>query len=202
MMVVKVTDIKQYVYCPRIPYFTYVQPVERKATAKMNYGREAHDRLDHLEKRRTFAAYPELENGHRKFHTHLYSSRLGLEGKLDVHIVHNGEVFPVEFKSTARGPGLNHKYQLTAYAMLLEEHYGKPVRRGYFKLVNPLKDEGRPERREITIPVEITVSMRHFVKDILRRIRFMVDREILPQVNRRSDRCRDCEYGMYCGDLR
>ncbi|MBM7865397.1 CRISPR-associated protein Cas4 [Heliobacterium gestii] len=201
MLTLKVTDINQYVYCPRIPYFTYVQPLKPRPTPKMDFGKEAHTRLDKLEKRRTLAAYPELEAGERKFHTYIHSARLGLEGKLDLHLVHRGEIFPVEFKSTSRRPGLNHKYQLTAYAMLLEEQYRKPVRRGYFKLVNPLADGARPEKSEITLPVEITVPMRDFVKDVLRRIRAMVTQESLPSPKRPGNRCRDCEYRIYCLDL-
>ena len=30
-----VTDLKQFVYCPRIPFYQYVMPVEKKATFKM-----------------------------------------------------------------------------------------------------------------------------------------------------------------------
>ncbi|MCW2279016.1 CRISPR-associated protein Cas4 [Heliophilum fasciatum] len=225
-MMLKVTDIKQYVYCPRIPYFTYVLPVAKKMTRKMAYGRESHDRLDELEKRRTFAAYrvpgqrehdaqrslrreekprgdvfPEWKQGERFFHTYLCSMRLGLEGKLDEHLVHGKDIFPVEFKATSRGPGLNHKYQLTAYAMLLEEHYQRSVRRGYFKLVSPFRDEPGTKGRERTIPVEITEAMRDHVKGILGKIRAMIWAESLPEVPRRGKQCLDCEYRRYCGDV-
>jgi len=95
MLKLRVTDLKQYIYCPRIIYFTYVCPVEKKVTRKMRYGSEAHLELDRLEKRRTFKRY-DFKEGERKFHTSLYSTRLGLEGKLDMHIVAGGEIFPVE----------------------------------------------------------------------------------------------------------
>ena len=67
MIDLKVSDIKQFLYCPRNVYFTYVCPVDKKTTHKMNHGKEEHLELERLEKRRTFRRY-RLENGERKFH--------------------------------------------------------------------------------------------------------------------------------------
>jgi CRISPR-associated protein Cas4 len=127
MLKLRVSDIKQYFYCPRIIFFKYVCPVPVKITRKMEYGKEAHIELDRLEKRRTFKRY-NLAEGRRFFHTQLYSPRLGLEGRLDMYIEAAGENFPVEFKNTTGGLSLNHKYQLVAYAMLLEDFFNRPVR--------------------------------------------------------------------------
>ncbi len=104
MIKLRVADVKQYIYCPRVIYFTYVCPVDKKVTRKVQYGHEAHLELDRLEKRRTFKCY-NLKDGERKFHTNLYSPRLGLEGKLDMHIVTGGEIFPgqMEIAEELRG---------------------------------------------------------------------------------------------------
>ncbi|WP_243138119.1 CRISPR-associated protein Cas4 [Heliorestis acidaminivorans] len=178
-IILKVTDIKQYVYCPRIPYFTYVLPVPKKISKKMDYGKEAHERLDKLEQRRNFMAYKDEElqsrqgstnmpQGLKKFHTYIYSRRLGLEGKLDLHLLQGTDIFPVEVKSTRRKPGLNHKYQLTAYAMLLEEHYNRPIRKGFFKILDPFQGKEKGFPKEKTIPVEITTYMRDYVKETMK----------------------------------
>ncbi len=45
-MMLKVSDVKQYLYCPRIVYYTYVAPVPRRITFKMRYGKEQHVDLD------------------------------------------------------------------------------------------------------------------------------------------------------------
>jgi len=190
MLKLRVTDIKQYIYCPRIIYFTYVCPVEKKITRKMQYGREAHLELDRLEKRRTFKRY-NFKEGERKFHTGLYSLRLGLEGKLDVHIVAGGEIFPVEFKYSSQGHSLNHKYQLIAYAMLLEEAYNKPVRYGFIYI----------DDRKV-IPIEVTPNARVFVKEILEKIRLIVSKESMPDKTLQKGKCIDCEYRNFCGDVR
>ncbi|OPX90691.1 MAG: PD-(D/E)XK nuclease superfamily protein [Pelotomaculum sp. PtaB.Bin104] len=190
MLKLRVTDIKQYLYCPRIIYFTYVCPVQKKVTRKMQYGQEAHLELDRLEKRRTFKRY-NFKDGERKFHAGLYSQRLGLEGKLDMHIVAGGEIFPVEFKHSSQGPSLNHKYQLIAYAMLLEDEYNKPVRYGFIYV-----DQGK------AIPVEITPNARVFVKETLGKIRLLVSKELMPNKTREKGKCIDCEYRNFCGDVR
>ncbi|MGB9803133.1 CRISPR-associated protein Cas4 [Desulfofundulus sp.] len=191
MLKLKVTDIKQYFYCPRIIYFTYVCPVPKKVTTKMEFGREAHLELDRLEKRRTFKRY-NFQVGERKFHTNLYSPRLGLEGRLDMHIISGGDIFPVEFKHSSGTAFLNHKYQLVAYAMLLEDTYNRPIRYGFIYL----------DAANDVIPVEITPNARLHVKETLARIRGMVASEYIPPKISFKGRCIDCEYRNFCGDVR
>ena len=38
----RVTDLKQYAYCPRIVYYTYIMPSVRPKTFKMDEGKAAH----------------------------------------------------------------------------------------------------------------------------------------------------------------
>ena len=190
MLKLRVSDIKQYVYCPRVLYFTYVLPVDKKVTRKMTYGQDCHVELDRLEKRRKLKRY-NLSEGERKFHTHLYSPRLGLEGKLDLHIVCGQELIPVEFKNTLKGPELNHKYQVTAYALLLEDAYNRPVRYGFIYQIptNTIHE------------LEITPNMRQYVKEIMANIRRMVKDQYMPGPAFQKQRCVDCEYRKFCGDV-
>ncbi|MCL4441386.1 MAG: CRISPR-associated protein Cas4 [Firmicutes bacterium] len=191
MLKLRVSDIKQFFYCQRIIYFTYVCPVDKKVTRKMDYGREDHLRLDGLEKRRTLKRY-HLEEGERLFHQRLYSERLGLEGILDMCIYSGRSYFPVEFKFSPRGGGLNHKYQLLAYALLLEEAYGSAVRFGLLYLV--------PRQQVQEVP--LTPDGRVFLIEALEDIRELVAREVMPPPAPVRGRCRDCEYRNFCGDVR
>lgn len=190
MLKLRVTDVKQYVYCPRIIYFTYVCPVEKKITRKMEYGKAEHVTLDGLERRRTLRRY-RLAEGQRHFHLRLWSERLALEGLLDLCLAAGSEYFPVEFKFSTRSGGLNHKYQLVSYAMLLEETYRRPVRYGLLYLVP------RQEVQEVII----TPEARKFVTQVLDRIRRIVEREVFPPATPARGRCRDCEYRRFCGDV-
>jgi len=190
-MPLRVSDIKQYIYCPRIIYFYYVLPIPRRVTKKMEYGRLEHIEIMQLEKRRKLNAYGILE-GSRDFQVSLQSSRLGLNGLLDMTITTSmGEIYPVEFKHSISKRGLHQKYQLAAYAMLLEETSLKPVRYGFIYLI-PTKT---------IVPMEITVSMREHVKKVLSAIRKIIANERIPGYIRSRIRCTDCEFKNYCADL-
>ncbi len=189
-----VTDIKQYVYCPRIIYYTYVMPVEKKTSYKMDYGKKQHIEIDRLEKRRKLVAYG-FQEGERIFHLPLYSKRLRLGGLLDMVIeLKKGnlrEYYPVEYKYTRNRIQINHKYQLVAYAMLLEDYYKRPVRGGFVYTI---------PNKNIQL-MTITDNMRIYVKRIIGAINNIVKTEKYPEP-RSLRRCWDCEYKNYCGDLR
>ncbi len=184
-------DVKQYLYCPRIIYFTYVLPVERSRTYKMEEGREGHAVLERLEARRTLARYG-LDAGERRFRLHLSSERLGLTGVLDMLVESPRGLFPVEFKFTESRLSAPHKYQLLAYVLLVEEAFGKPVRHGYVYLVG----------REEVVPVRVTDSARLHTRRILQAMRSLIRRQAPPAVRMRFARCRDCEFLNYCPDVR
>src|SRR5579885_3401204 len=95
----RVNDLKQYEYCPRIVFYNTVMPVDRKVTVKMERGEEEELRLDALEKRRNLRRY-QLGSGQRHFHVWLDSPLLGLSGKLDLLIESPKGYFPVDFKYT------------------------------------------------------------------------------------------------------
>lgn len=55
MTFLRVNDIKQYFYCPRIVFYQYSMPVNKKTTWKIEQGKIEEDRIDKLEKRRKLA---------------------------------------------------------------------------------------------------------------------------------------------------
>ncbi len=184
-----VTDIRQYTYCPRIPYYQHAMPLERPVTAKMDLGKEEHETTSAKEARRTLKAYG-IKEGERRFGVSLYSRTLGLRGKIDMVIITPHETIPVEYKMAA-SVGLHHKCQLTAYAMLVEHTLGGTVSRA-FAYLTPLK-----QAREIPI----TPAMRDHVRKILSGLRASIEDERLPKPTPHRKRCTDCEYRRFCGDI-
>ena len=185
-----VSDVRQHVYCPRIPYFRLgVRLPHRYVTGAMQEGILEHQRTEALEQRRSLRAYG-LVDGERSFDVRLRSERLALGGRLDMLICRATELIPVEFKNTRAGLGLNHKYQLTAYALLAEEQFGRPVRRTFVYFI-PLK------RAQA---VEITPATRAYTRRVLNEIRTNVARERMPAGTRLQERCRVCEFLPYCND--
>jgi len=187
----RVTDIKQFMYCPRVVYFTYLMPVDKKTTRKMQYGKDEHIELARLEKRRTFRAYGLTDEAERIFQVRLYSERLELSGILDMLLVQGPMYYPVEFKHTRQAPALNHKYQLTAYAMLLEDMTNRPIRSGFIYI----------SKGKTAYSVQFTQNMRDFVRHILQSVRSMILEEQLPTRTRQKKRCVDCEFRLFCNDI-
>ena len=125
----RVNDLKQWDYCPRIVFYNTVMPVARKSTIKMERGKEVEIKLDALEARRTLRRY-RLSEGERRFHVWVNSPALGLSGKLDLLIVAPAACYPVDFKYTRDRPRRNHVMQLAAYALLVEDAMKLPCTGG------------------------------------------------------------------------
>jgi CRISPR-associated exonuclease Cas4 len=186
----RVNDLKQYEYCPRIVFYNTVMPVDRKVTVKMERGKEEELRLDALEKRRNLRRY-QLGSGQRHFHFWLDSVALGLSGKLDLLIVSPKGYFPVDFKYTRGRPHRNHIFQLAGYALLLEENFRTQVEAGFIYLV--------PTQEVVTI--ELNERLRKKTFYMLGEIRSMIREGILPAPTPVRARCEDCEFRNYCGDI-
>ncbi len=190
MTLVRVNDIKQYSYCPRIVFYQYSMPVEKKATWKMERGKIEEDEIDRLEKRRKLSGY-KLAEGKRQFHVWLSSAQLGLTGKLDLLIDSPEGLFPVDFKLTTGGPRRNHVFQLCAYALLLEDCYQRQVNKGFVYLI-PKND---------AVIFDLTTELKAETMRVLTEIREMVEREQMPPPTPARTRCTDCEYRNFCGDI-
>jgi CRISPR-associated exonuclease Cas4 len=190
MISLRVNDIKQYAYCPRIVFYQYSMPVEKKPTWKMEQGKIEEAEIDRLEQRRKLSGY-RLAEGVRRFHFWLTSQRLGLNGKLDLLIDSPEGLFPVDFKWTTGRPHRNHVFQLCAYALLLQDHFERPVTRGFVYLI-PVSD---------AVVFDLTNDLKDQTKTMLSEIRRMVEREEMPPATPVRNRCADCEYRNFCGDV-
>jgi len=190
LLPLRVNDLKQYEYCPRIVFYNTVMPLDRKVTFKMQRGTEAEFQLDALEKRRSLRRY-KLGDGERRFHVWLHSERLGLSGKMDLLIVSSQGYFPVDFKYTRGRPHRNHISQLAGYAVLAEEQYQTTIETAFIYLV-PVGE---------LVAIKITKELKEEVSDRLSRIREMIHDEILPPPTQMRARCAECEFKNYCGDI-
>lgn len=191
MVTLRPTDLRQFLYCPRILYFTYVQPVRRLPTLKMLDGIEQHRREAKLE-RQGRRRYRDLPHGERSHNVWLSSPALGLAGRVDMLLtLANGEIVPVELKQDTKLER-RHQYQLIAYALLATEQYGAVVRTCYLQSLI----SGR------AVAVTVTARRIKFVLDTVAAMRRMIKDEAFPRPTRgyQGAKCHDCEYRRYCGD--
>jgi CRISPR-associated exonuclease Cas4 len=193
MTTFRVTDLKQYFYCPRIVFYAYCLPQVRPVTPKMEAGIEAHVKAEGRERRRSLRAYG-LAQGERHFDVPLESARLGLRGRLDMVIQvskPDGEIIPVEYKNSARPAGQHWILQLTAYGEMLAERFTLPTRRGFFYFI--------PTRRsqQVTFTPARRTKLRQTVDAMLR----MVEQEAMPDPPKSRRPCITCEFRRFCNDV-
>jgi CRISPR-associated exonuclease Cas4 len=184
------TDLKQWAYCQRIPFYRYVLPVRPAPTYKMERGRDVQPVVEALERRRGFRTYG-LAKGERRFGVWLSSERLGLSGKLDLLILTPDACFPVDFKDTEGGLRQNHRVQLAAYALLAEEAFRRPVPEAFVFLV--------PQKK--VVGIELTDADRRHAEEALSDMRRMIAREEMPAPTSVRARCQACEFRNFCGDI-
>ena len=187
-------DVKQYFFCPRIPFLTRALGVRERETWSMEEGKEKHEELRKKEARRITVALKRKWKGWRKeFGVYLKSEKLRMSGYLDALLTNGSEYVPLEFKDAEKPPGKkpppNHYYQLVAYALLVEDAYNALVRRGLIYYA----------RTDALIEVSITSDAKQYVRRIAKRIRVSIERGRIPRPSRRK--CSNCGYRYYCGGI-
>ena len=186
----KVTDLKQWVYCPRILYYQLCLPDVRPVTHKMEYGVAAGQAEEGREERRSLRAYG-VTDGAREFNVLLSSERLGLRGEADMVITApDGEVIPVDYKfSKIDGP--HFQLQVAAYALLLEDMRQCAVRRGFLYLI--------PFRRAEAVPID--KRLRAKLALALSEMRQVLESEEMPVPAVNLRKCVACEFRRFCNDV-
>jgi len=182
---ISVTDIKHYFYCPRIVYFEHVLHAKPQLGSQQEYSKEEHEEYVRKELRRKDAVYysPDFVGAEKSLFVFLSSSELGLQGTVDLTIrTRDGEHVPVDYKNMASDSGrvwMDHKYQLTAYALLIEENFAAHVRRGFINYI--------PE--DLIVQLEITPTMKAHVKRVLGHVKRIISEESLPPVRVAEQKC-------------
>ena len=196
ILLFEVTDLKQWTYCPRVLYYRYCLPEIRPVTDLMRAGIGSHSDEVGREERRSLRTYG-LNMGERAFDVPLRSNPLGLRGRLDLAIAvpdraaPGAEAIVVEYKDSEKAAGPHFKLQLAAYALLLEDVWGLPVRRGYIYSI-PLRTA------EV---ITITPALRRKVQQAVAAMRTAIEGEHMPAPPASRRPCISCEFRRFCNDV-
>ena len=187
----RVTDLKQWVYCPRVLYYHLCLPEVRPVTYKMKSGAEAGQAEEGREARRSLKSYG-LKEGRREFEVTLLSSTLGLRGKPDMVVWMDevGEVIPVDYKLSDI-LGDHFKLQVTAYGMMLEEVSGYKAKRGFLYSIPKRKAE------EVKIDQRARDKLQAALHEMHRILRY----ELMPEPTTNRNKCLACEFRRFCNDV-
>lgn len=180
-------EVKHYAYCPKIIWFTHVLHLDEPITEAMEFGAELHDEafitpLVKLLKAKKVLKSVELE-----------SEELRLKGKVDfVLITCFGEYVPVEVKWSepeSKGkPKRDHKLQLAAYALMIEERTGRPVKKAAIYYA----------RAKELVVFNLTSHDKEEARRAVRRIHEIIETGREPRARVPKSRCYNCGFRRYC----
>lgn len=188
-LVFTITDLKQYIYCPRVFYYHSCLPDIRPITTKMTLGIKAHTDEQQRAKRRSTKMY-DLVDGERRFDLVCHSDTLGLTGIVDEVVIHDGHWYPVDYKKS-RQAGTHFKTQLAAYALLLEATYSVEIAQGYIVLL----------RTRTVETVRMTRALRQKVAQAVDVMRHITTTEAAPDPPTAHRQCVQCEFRRFCNDV-
>lgn len=189
----RVSDIKQWAYCPRILFFAICLPNVRPVTYKMTYGIESGKAEEDREVRRSLRLYG-LTEGHREFEVPVESSRLGLRGRIDMviwgAIEGREEIIPVDYKNSTQ-MGEHFRLQLAAYGVILEEMTALPAKRAFlYSIITRSAEEVKLDNR-----------LREKLFRTLEEMHRMLWSEAFPGPTENLSRCVACEFRRFCNDV-
>ncbi|MDY6934027.1 MAG: CRISPR-associated protein Cas4 [Spirochaetota bacterium] len=188
---IRPTDIKNWNYCERIPFYHYYGGKGIYKTASMEYGKHLHELQTALEDRNKGRKYGIL-NLRKSQAVILMDSASSLSGRLDMLLYDENEsVYPVEFKNIPGRPSINHIGQLVSYAFLLKANQYNLGDHGFIFNI------GKKHLYKIDLEPEQIESIRGIVD----KIREYIYYERLPEPTKHKGKCRNCEFLRFCNDI-
>jgi CRISPR-associated protein Cas4 len=119
------------------------------------------------------------------------SQSLYLTGKIDQVQVFPTMLLPVELKTgkaPKEGAWEDHKIQLAAYALLLEDSFKVPINNGIIRYI----DDNQARS------IDINPFLKDQVKELVKEVKAMLSSEKLPPLNKNENKCRNCSLKEVC----
>ena len=188
---VTVSDALEYLFCPRFIFFErcLMIPEHQEKRFKVLKGRELHEvrekvNRDYLRKR--------LKCTRKEISVYLTSHKYHFKGEVDeVLFLEDGTAAPLdykyaEFKNTIYK---THKYQAALYGILIMEHFGVDVKKGFVCYT-----------RSNNYVAEIDFRQKDYkkAKEIIYEILMIIQKGYFPEGSKQKARCVDCTYRNIC----
>ncbi|MHC1637479.1 MAG: CRISPR-associated protein Cas4, partial [Candidatus Nezhaarchaeales archaeon] len=161
--------------------------LRERITEAMQYGKEQHEDPP------LTPLIPKLKPIQIMRNVELTSHKLKLTGKIDtIMVTRHGEYIPIEVKwSEPKHPGKprrQHKAQLTAYALLIEENFKTTVKRAIIYY----------SRSRQLMEIPLTSQDKQQIKQYIQQIYKIIQKEETPNIKQNPKQCQDCGYKLYC----
>ena len=185
------TEVIEYLFCPRFIYFMECLkiPQHENLRYKVLMGREVHER-----KAKVNREYVRKKIGcvDKEISVYLSSPKYKIRGIVDeVLSLADDTMAPLEYKFAEYRPYVfkTHRTQLALEALLIQENYGKPVKRGFLVYVR-----SKNFLREVLFKQSDYENASKIVEEILR----IVQNGYYPKKTKSKVKCVDCCYKNIC----
>ena len=187
---IPISLLRQYCFCPRIPYFQEVMQLQLTEKPWMKQGVAHHQRQAMLSRRRNLSRFGILGDARVLSDVYVRSQKLGCHGIADMMLETETSLYLVEFKISELKPVKGHILQVAAYAMAAEEQFEKPVA-GVYILYG---DRGK------TFEVKLSAALRRQVENMVIRVSLLLNGASMPDSPASAEQCGQCEYLNFCAD--
>lgn len=181
--------LRQWAYCPRIPFIREVLGSRGEPPAWVSQG-IAYDEIEHVLQRDRRLRTMGLESYEPHRRVSMTSTSLGLHGIADLLLKGTADIVVADYKLDQGPIRRGTRLQLGAYALLAEEHFGLPVR-GLIVLF------GKPVQ---AIAVAQIGGLAAEVKSAVAELRQVIDTGRMPATDAGPAKCGICEHLNFCND--
>jgi len=188
---VTVSDALEYLFCPRFIYFMHCLDIAQREERrfKVQKGRELHESREKVN--RDYVR-KKLNCVRKEISVYLTSQKYHFKGEVDeVLFLEDGTAAPLDYKYAEFNETVykTHKFQAALYGLLIMEHFGVDVKRGF---VCYTRSNNHVE--------EIDFQQKDYekAKEIVREILMIIQRGYYPDGTKQKARCVDCTYRNIC----
>ena len=181
--------IRQYLFCPRIPYYQELMQLNPNRPIWVNQGNEYHEKQQRLFKDRTLKRFG-LNQAQMHFKQELLSEKLGIHGIADCILTSSDKIYPVEFKLYGNKPSKSQIYQTIAYGLVAAESQQKQFDTAFILF----------EKKGKTHKITVTHQQKQKVIKTIKQIKHMLKSGNKPDSSASQQQCTQCEYINYCND--
>jgi CRISPR-associated exonuclease Cas4 len=189
---IPISEIRQYIFCPRIPYYHLLLGINTEKPIWVKQGKEYHIEQEKLMIRRKFEKIG-IKDTTLYFNHNVSSEILGIHGLMDGFLkTDEGKIIPFENKmnNEKHHPAKSHKIQLLAYGLCLEEKLQQKIEYGFI-FYGP---KGK------SFKIDFTDKLRIELNNKLNQLKSMLQKELLPPSSATESQCTQCEYLNLCND--
>lgn len=181
--------IRQYMFCPRIVYYSLLTNIKPIYPRQVSLGNDYHELQNELLKSRKFKKL-DIDYDVVISDKYFENTDLNICGKVDLAFSCKDEIIPIEFKHIEKKTSYSHVLQLIGYGKLLENKYNKKFEKAFIIYGNNMKFH----------KIDITQKYIEDFYKVINGIEEILKNDILPNSDANESKCIQCEYLNFCND--